>query len=123
MAEGTSVICDRYLASSLTFQVVDGEGGITTDWIESINHPILTPDLTFLIDVPVEVSLARIAKRGKPLERFEVEATLREVRARYLYAARHHAQRLGQLHIVDGQPAPEEVAARIQAHLAEYMAR
>lgn len=62
---GTDVLCDRYAESSVAYQ---GYGrGLDVDWIVDVNRVAtqgLAPDATFLLDVPTEVGLARIAARG-----------------------------------------------------------
>ncbi len=113
LARGESVVCDRYLGSSLTFQIIDGEGDFDASWVRSLNTPILEPDMTLLIDVPEDVAIGRIIARGKPIERFEVAETLRRVRARYLQVAHEEAEGLGVVHVIDGTPEAESVAAAV----------
>ncbi|MCO4760607.1 MAG: dTMP kinase [Myxococcales bacterium] len=110
LSRGEFVVCDRYLGSSLTFQVIDGEGDFDAEWVRSLNQPIMVPDLSLLIDVPVEVSLARIISRGKPIERFEVSETLTRVRDRYLHVFESENEGLGAVHVVDGTPDADTVA-------------
>ena len=123
LAEGRVIICDRYLGSTLTFQVIDGDGELSPEWLRSINQPILEPDLTFLIDVPVEVSMERIIRRGKPLERFEVEQTLRRVRERYLTVMSSERAGLGEVHVIDGTPDAEVVQAAVWSRVEAYLER
>lgn len=113
LAQGTTVICDRYLGSSLTFQSIDGEGVFEPSWVQTINRPILEPDLSVLVDVPTDVAMARIIARGKPLERFEVAAFLRRVRARYLEVFQDPVPGLGPVAIVDGNRDRALVAADV----------
>lgn len=110
LARGEFVVCDRYLASSLSFQVVDGEGGITTEWLRSINRPIIEPDISLLFDVPTEVTMARIDKRGRPKERFEKTATLLRVRRRYLELFADPNAGLGKTTVINGDRSREEIA-------------
>ncbi|HAN32867.1 MAG TPA: dTMP kinase [Myxococcales bacterium] len=119
--KGHVVICDRYLGSSLTFQVVDGEGDITSDWLRSINQPILVPDMTLLIDCPVEIAMQRIVSRGKPFERYEVEKTLRAVRERYLEVMKGDSLGLGEVHIIDGRPSADEVFTQVKDRIGSYL--
>ncbi len=113
LARGDTVVCDRYLGSSLTFQVIDGAGDFDADWVRSLNQPIITPDLSLLIDVPVEVSLSRIIARGKPIERFEVAETLTKVRERYLKVFTAETAGLGEVQIIDGTPDAHTVAFEV----------
>jgi dTMP kinase len=122
LARGAWVVCDRHLGSSLAFQVVDGAGGIDPDWLLAVNSKALTADLTLWIDVPVPVALQRIAARGKPIERFEVAATLERVRARYAEVARQPPAQLGAIATIDGQPARDVVAYAIRTQLLDALA-
>jgi dTMP kinase len=68
LALGNVVICDRFTDSSIAYQ---GYGrGLTISLVETLNHAAtggLEPDLTLLLDVPVEIGLerARRANAGK----------------------------------------------------------
>ncbi len=110
LARNEAVICDRYLASSLTFQVVDGDGRITPKWICEINKEALKPDLTILLDLPVTDAMTRIHHRGKPRERFEVAETLEHVRARYREVFREAPERLGRSLVLDASRSREAIA-------------
>jgi len=63
---GAIVLCDRYAASSIAYQ---GYGrGLGRDLIERANAIAtggLEPDLTLLLDLPVEVGLARRAREAE----------------------------------------------------------
>ena len=76
---GTIVICDRYLASSVAY----GESqGLDAAWLIDVQKHLPQPDLTFLLDIPPEVSAQRkIADR----DRYERDlALLGRVRGSYL---------------------------------------
>jgi dTMP kinase len=79
MSAGKIVLCDRFTDSTLAYQ---GYGrGIDLAWLRELNNAatsFIRPDLTFLLDCPIEVGLARAAERqyeaGKSREdRFERE--------------------------------------------------
>lgn len=61
LAAGGTVLCDRYLLSSWTYQALSCDRA----WVETINRVARWPDLTFVIDVPVDVAQARIARRAQ----------------------------------------------------------
>ena len=61
LQEGTIVICDRYIYSTLSYQ---GYGrGVDRHIIENVNNLAtkgLKPDLVVLLDLPVELGLSLI---------------------------------------------------------------
>jgi dTMP kinase len=69
---GATVVCDRYVDSTDAFQ---GAGkGVSYADVVTLNRIAtggLEPDLTFVLDVPPEVGLARAAARGAAPSRFE----------------------------------------------------
>jgi dTMP kinase len=83
LAEGTMVVCDRYLASSIAY----GEAqGADARWLEEIQRPLPQPSLTILLDIPPEASLTR--KRAAR-DKFERDLPLLgRVRESYLRQAR-----------------------------------
>ena len=115
LARGEAVVCDRYLGSSLAFQVTDGGGAFDAAWVRQINRAVLEPDLSILIDVPIATAMARIESRGKPLERFEVAAFLNQVRARYHEAFGAGVAGLGRTLVFDGDRPAEVVFADVLA--------
>lgn len=61
LAAGDVVICDRYLASSLVLQRIDG---VPLRVIQEINWHIERPDLTVILTADPEVIADRLARRG-----------------------------------------------------------
>ncbi len=94
LKEGKIILCDRFADSTLAYQ---GYGrGIDLDIIRGINALVtqgLKPDLTILLDLPVESGLAR--RGGKRLDRFEQESLdfHRRVREGYLKLAAEEPER------------------------------
>ena len=84
---GKIVIADRFFDSSVVYQ---GHGqGVPLEAIREVTRlavGTLVPDRTFLLDVPVEVGLARSAWRAEAKwDRFEADATDLHVRVRDAY--------------------------------------
>lgn len=64
LAEGVHVLCDRYSDSTRVYQ---GSRGLSRQKIDSLlefTTDSLDPDLTFLLDVPVEVGLLRAREKS-----------------------------------------------------------
>ena len=79
LAEGKTVICDRYYYSTLAYQ------GKSTDyaWVRSMNiecPEILRPDACIYLDLTPEQSLERISKGRAEVEIYENLEKLTEVR-------------------------------------------
>lgn len=108
LARGEWVICDRFTDATRAYQ---GYGrGVDQGWIEQLAaavHADLQPDCTLLLDLPVDVGLARARNRsGAAADRFEgeVEEFFQRVRAGYLTIARREPHRL---HVIDAaEPLP-----------------
>lgn len=86
---GTWVICDRFTDSSRAYQ--GGGRGLPMETIDRVAdwvHGDTWPDLTILLDAPVDIGLERAGKRSAP-DRFEQERHdfFERVRACYLQIA------------------------------------
>lgn len=72
LQRGAWVICDRFADSTLAYQ---GYGhGLSKDFITGLTRLVLgdfTPDLTLILDVPVEEGLKRAGGRGGAEDRYE----------------------------------------------------
>ena len=104
---GRHVVCARYLDSSLAYQGAGyGNDPEQMRWLQRFATYGLLPDLTILIDVPVEVGLGR--KRKGEWNRFEDTqsvAFFEKVRAAYLQLATDEPERF---RVVDGSGSVEE---------------
>ena len=114
LARGDNVVCARYLDSSLAYQ--GAAYGIDANAIRGLQDFATyqtLPDLTILVDVPVEVGLAR--KRHGPWNRFEDTEGVRffeTVRAAYLALAKAEPERY---RVVDGAGSVDETDTAIRA--------
>jgi len=95
LAEGKIVISDRYLDSTIAYQI--GGRRLPEDFIRYLNMVATQgtwPDLTILLDVSSEEGLKRARKKGEA-DRFEKEQLEfhRRVRERYLLCAQEDPAR------------------------------
>lgn len=85
LARGAVILCDRYADSSLAYQ---GAGsGVPMDELRVVQRfatGALVPGLTILLDLPVEVGLARKATDVTRFEAFQDRAYHERVRAAFL---------------------------------------
>ncbi len=105
---GVSVVCDRYLLSTYAYQGL----GLDLAWLRAVNARARVPDLTVVVDVPVEVSVERMRARGV-VERYERRETLLRVRDnihRLIPQLRAEGQRIA---MVDGTMPLDAVSAAI----------
>lgn len=114
LAHGQWVVCDRFTDATYAYQ--GGGRGLPLDWIETLERLVQgdrQPDLTLLLDVPVEVGLTRASRRGA-LDRIESEtvAFFARVRAHYLARARAHADRFV---VLDATASPTQVSEAMWA--------
>jgi dTMP kinase len=108
--EGKVVICDRFVSSTLAYQL--GGDGLTAEEIRSIAAVAIRnrwPDLTLILDLPVEQSMARIRREKDRIEQ-RPEEYHRRVRENYLDQARHDPERFG---VIPAQEPIETVARLI----------
>jgi dTMP kinase len=114
LARGEHVVSARYLDSSLAYQgAAYGNDPAEMRHLQEFATYATVPDLTILVDVPVEVGLAR--KRRGPWNRFEDTegaAFFEKVRSAYLQLA---AAAPGRFRIVDGSGQVEETDRLVMA--------
>ena len=85
LAAGSWVVCDRFIDASRAYQ--GGGRGIPQEDINQLAKWVigdLRPDLTILLDAPVEIGMDRAGQRGDP-DRFEIERSEFFARARETY--------------------------------------
>lgn len=91
LERGEWVLCDRFIDSTRAYQGSDGVDSVLLDSLEKIAIGSVRPDLTLVLDLPVEIGLARAARRRSgeagPADRFERETVERHERRRQLFLA------------------------------------
>lgn len=118
LAMGHIVVSDRYLLSNVVYQGY--AGGLDVDELWSLGRFAtggLMPDLTIVIDVPLDVARSRT---GEPRDRIEDRPDSYRLRVRqgFLAAASLPA---AEACVIDGSDDPDTVASRIQSEVARAM--
>ena len=93
LEQGVHVVSDRFTDATFAYQ--GGGRGLPEADIAALEHWVqrgLRPDLTLILDVPAEVSFARVAK-ARDKDRFEQEQAAFFLRVRQAYLDRAAADR------------------------------
>lgn len=107
------VVSDRFTDASYAYQC--GARGLPLHKMQALESWVqgsLQPDLTLLFDVPVEVSLARLAGARTP-DKFEAQGAefFARLRAQYLARAAEYPQRF---RVIDASRSLEEVKKSVE---------
>ena len=121
LAKGQWVLCDRFTDATYAYQ--GGGRGISNERIAALETWVqgsLRPDITVLLDLPVEIGLARAGARGAA-DRFEKEqqAFFEQVRNAYLAQAKKAPERY---RIIDASRTLDEVQQQIADVLQAILA-
>ncbi|GEA16816.1 thymidylate kinase [Moorella sp. E308F] len=106
------IIFDRYTLSNLVFGIVNG---LYYSWLEAMQNDLPKPDLTFILDLPVELSF----KRKKNRDRFEKdEELLQRVQDTYIKIGNYLVDRCNDLvRIVNADNPPELIHQEIISYV------
>ncbi len=120
LATGDWILCDRFTDATFAYQ--GGGRGLSKEMIGQLELMVqrgLQPDLTILLDLPVEIGLARASERGE-LDRFENErlSFFVKVREAYLERAAADPQRFA---VIDASGTLEQVQQQIAEVLHHYL--
>ncbi len=88
LLEGKTVLCDRFTDATYAYQ--GGGRNLSQSKIARLEQWVqgdLRPDLTIVLDLPVQIGMARVSRRGKP-DRFERERHEFFERVRQVYLKR-----------------------------------
>ncbi len=123
LERGAWVVCDRFIDSTRVYQ--GSLGNVDQRLIRALERLVVgetTPDLTFILDVPPEVGLSRVANRGNAVDRFEAEHVEyhRLLREAYRDLAEQEPDRCV---LVDGSPSADAIAVRIWMQISERFLR
>ena len=125
LEKGAWVLCDRFADSTRVYQGIGqdvGEGAI--DRLYKLSLGDFGPDLTIVLDVPVDVGLSRSGQRleedGSDEDRFERmgKSFHEKLRQGFLKIARDNPDRC---RVVDATAAEDEVAKAVWAEVAKAL--
>ncbi|MEI6080169.1 MAG: dTMP kinase [bacterium] len=107
--KGQTVLCDRFTDASVAYQ---GYGrGLDLKLIDQLNSIAtrnVQPDLTFVIDLPVDLAFKRLGTRGTTPDRFEKLSHdfYEKVRNGYIEQSKKYPKRV---FMIDANKTPEEI--------------
>jgi len=114
LEKGQVVICDRFYDSTTAYQ---GYGrGIDLNLIKQLNRAAtasLVPDLTFILDIELDVRQKRLGK--KVLDRLEQETVEFHKRVREGFIQMAHAES-ERIVLINGNRSADEIASEIWDH-------
>ncbi|WP_049348345.1 dTMP kinase [Neisseria lactamica] len=119
LKNGTHVVSDRFTDATFAYQ--GGGRGVPLQDIATLEHWVqgdFRPDLTLLLDVPLEVSMARI-NQTREKDRFEQEAAefFNRVREVYLQRAAKQPERYA---VIDSSQSLDAVKTQIETALDSH---
>lgn len=120
LMKGTIVISDRFTDATYAYQ--SGGKGVSNEKIDILKGLVqgdLQPDLTFLFDLPVEVSIRRLNKT-RDLDKFEREGKEfhENIRNKYLNLAKLYPERF---FVLNSENSIEEIQNQIKIRLDELL--
>ncbi len=127
LAEGAVVLCDRFFLATYAYQIVGR--GLPEDEVRAANRLAtggLVPDLTLVLDMPVDEGLDRAMSRGghDRLERSERDfhARVRGAFRRFATAKwqREHPE-AGRIVLIDAAGSEDEIERRVLDALAKHL--
>ena len=116
LKQGDWVLSDRFTDASYAYQ--GGGRGLDVSRIAQLEQWVLqdfTPDMTLLLDVPVEIGMSRVESRGKK-DRIELEATdfFNRVRQAYIDRSEQFPERIK---LIDSSQTVEHTKQQIKVIL------
>jgi dTMP kinase len=118
---GSWVVCDRFIDSTIAYQGYGG--GVDLGFIARVSSAVVSsvrPDLTIVLDIPVELGLARAKERAGGEDRFERKGIEfhRRLRNGYLEIAMAEPERCA---VIPAEGDVAAVARRVRATVTERL--
>ncbi|PIN80261.1 dTMP kinase [Candidatus Woesearchaeota archaeon CG10_big_fil_rev_8_21_14_0_10_30_7] len=119
MSHGHFIVCDRYDLSTKAYQ--GGLQGLDINELIQRHEGLIMPGLTFLFDIPAEVSLERTGKsqiHSEVFDSMQLEQT-EKLRQAYLSLINKLPER--KIIVIDAVKSPDEVFGEVKKHLNEHL--
>jgi dTMP kinase len=123
LAAGTWVVCDRFLDSTRIYQGVLGNvGRPLLRALERITVADAMPDLTFILDLPAELGLARARERrgSDTADRFETESLAYHTTLNSAFRDLAAAE-AARCVLIDATPPADQIATEIWRHVRKRL--
>lgn len=120
LSAGSWVLCDRFTDATYAYQgygrgIDLGRIAILEQWVQGERRP----DLTLLMDLPVEIGLERAGKRSTP-DRFESEAFAFFERVRNGYLSLANAQP-DRIRVIDAAQSLQQVSDQVVSAIDAFL--
>lgn len=116
---GAWVLCDRFTDATIAYQ--GGGRGARREFLQMLRDEVqqgFEPDLTILLDAPVEIGFARISDRAHDHFERESSAFFGRVRQAYLELA---ADEPGRIRVINADASPDAVRSAIVSELDTFL--
>ena len=120
LARGEWVLCDRFTDATYAYQ--GGGREMSTSIIEALERIVQgqrRPDLTLLLDLPVEISTQRAGDRSAP-DRFEIQAQRFKERVRQMYL-KLQREEPNRIRVIDASQSLTEVNQLVTSMIDRYV--
>jgi dTMP kinase len=117
--QGTTVISDRYVLSSMAYQGLH----LSFDWLLEINRYAMKPDLTVFLDVPPAHTQARLRSSRLTKEANDEPTQQDRVHESYRRFIREHSGSIGRIETIDASKPIQAVRRQIRSLVDSLMER
>lgn len=120
--KGQWILCDRFTDATFAYQ--GGGRGIPFERISQLEAFVqrdFQPDLTLLLDLPIETGLARTTRRGGSGDRFEKQSLAFKERVRTAYLQRQ-LDNPDRIQRIDATGSIEEIQETLRDHIEALIA-
>jgi dTMP kinase len=120
---GKVVVSDRGFWSAIPYGLLDRKSELSENSMQymlaaqsilSMYHQFMIPDFTFYLDIPLEIAMARLSKKGEEKEIYEEEGKLERIVSGYQWLLKEFPR---EFTVIEGTRGVEEVTKEIIKNL------